>query len=548
MPSWMRLLVFFSVFAAACSSSPNGGNPDGGGPDGGSCASSVAPAPGLVITDRGPVQGTSDGSSWGYRAIPYAAPPVGALRWQPPQPHDCWQAPLAASVFGNMCVQLDANNNVVGSEDCLTLNVWTPSAATATSALPVLFFVHGGGNVQGSSSENRNGVFLYDGAALAAQTNAVVVTFNYRLGPFGWLAHAAFAAESAEHATGNYGTLDQLAALRFVQRNIAAFGGDPMRVLLFGESAGAVNVCALVASPLGKGLFAAALMESGGCVAAPSATAQTFADGWAQKAGCTSGDVAACLRALDAGSVEKVIPESADIAAAKQGDYQPNADGWVLTGKPQQVIAAGQHNHVPFVVGSNANETGQVIVAQYPTGMTTTQYQAAILAYAGGSQTLADTIAQHYPPSDYNNDPRAAFIALSSDAKFICTARYVARAVVAAQSEPVYRYYYTHVLDGTPLGAAVKASGAFHGQELLPLFRHMMIAGYTPSAGEAQLSDAMDGYWSRLTAGDPNGGGAVTWPRYDAAGDAFLQLDDTVQAGAGVRSAQCDFWDGVLGR
>jgi len=230
--------------------------------------------------------------------------------------------------------------------------VWAPSGATASSALPVLFFVHGGGNVSGSASETRNGVALYDGAALAAQTNAVVVTINYRLGPLGWLAHSSFT--DGRGSTGNYGTLDQIAALEFVRRNVAGFGGDPGRVLLFGESAGAVNVCALMTSPLAHGLFAAALMESGGCTAATSAAAGSFADSFASKVGCGGGDVAGCLRGLDAATVELAFPESADVAGPKQGDFQPNADGVVLTDNPMRVLLAGAHNHVPFVVGSNA--------------------------------------------------------------------------------------------------------------------------------------------------------------------------------------------------
>ena len=259
--------------------------------------------------------------------------------------------------------------------------------------------------------------------------------------------------------------------------------------------------------------------------------------------------MAACLRALDPSTVELAFPETADVAGSKPGDFAPNADGWVLTGSPQQVIAAGQHNQVPFVIGSNEDETGQAVVTQFPMGMTMAEYQAAVLAFAGGDQTLAASAMAQYPLADYGNDPRAAYIALTSDAKFICTARYLARTVRAHQSAAVFRYFYTHHLDGKPLGAAVKAEGAWHGQELLPLFRHMEIAGYLPSAGEQALSDAMDGYWLRTAAaGDPNGGGAPSWPAYDGASDSVLLLDDTPTAGAGVRTAQCDFWDTALGR
>jgi para-nitrobenzyl esterase len=492
------------------------------------------------------VQGTAAAGTWAYFAIPYATPPVGDLRWQAPQPPACWTTPIAATTFGNVCVQLDAATPTVdGDEDCLTMNVWAPSDADASSALPVLFFIHGGGNVQGSSAEQHGGAYTYDGAALAAQTHSVVVTSNYRLGPLGWLAHASFT--DARGSSGNYGTLDQIAALSFVHRNIAAFGGDPAHVLLFGESAGAVNVCAVLTSPLSSGLYAAALMESGGCTAIATATTRAFADTFAQKAGCASGDIAACLRGLDAKTLELVQPETAGIVGP-QGDFQPSVDGVVLTDTPMNVLLAGHHNHVPLVVGANEDETGQAVVQQYPAGMTELQYKAAVLAMAGGDAQLGASILAQYPVADYGGDPRAAYIAVTSDSKFICTSRWVARSAATAQAEPVRRYFYRHHLDGTPVGAAAKAAGAWHGQELGPLFRHLMVSGYTPSAGEGTLSDGMDSYWSRFAAsGDPNGDGAVAWPVYDA-NDSLLQLDDVMSTAPGVRTAQCDFWDQTLGR
>jgi para-nitrobenzyl esterase len=525
-----------------------------GGPDAAGCGPPVSPAPGLVVTDRGPVQGARADASgaWTYLGVPYAAPPVGALRWKAPAPHACWSSPLSATAYGSACLQLApaSTTSVVGAEDCLTANVFAPASATAASGLPVLFFVHGGGNVQGSSADKTaTGVALYDGALLAAQAGVVVVTFNYRLGPMGFLAHAAFAAEAPDHGSGNYGLRDQITALDWVQRNIAAFGGDPRRVLLFGESAGAVDVCALVASPLAKGLFSAALMESGGCVAAGAAAAQSFAGTFAAKVGCTGGDVAACLRGVDATTLELAFPEPASVSAPKQGDFQPNVDGVTLLDTPHKVIATGAHNHVPFVVGGNANETGQAIVAQYPAGMTAQQYDDAVLAYAGGNATVASAVQAMYPPSDYGGDPRAAFIALTTDSKFVCTVRYDARAAAASQSEPVRRYFFTHVVDGTPALPAVTAAGAFHGLELLYVFRHIAPAGYTPSAGEQSLTDAIDGYWSRLAeTGDPNGGGAPTWPPYDASTDPAIVLDDVVTTTSGIRSKYCDYWDTLFGR
>ncbi len=509
------------------------------------CRSSTTPAvPGTVLTDRGAVTGSSANGSWGYLGIPYAAPPVGQLRWQPTAPHACWTTPIAATSFGSICMQVDSTNTTqsLGDEDCLTANVWAPATATPTSRLPVMVFIHGGGNVQGSSADQAaDGTYLYEGSLLAAHANVVVVTFNYRLGALGFLAHPSFGATS-----GNYGLDDQLFALGWVQRNAEAFGGDPTRVLLFGQSAGAVDVCALVASPLAKGLFSAALMESGGCVAETAAAAATFAGTFAHTVGCdTAADPAACLRGLTAAAVTLAIPEPADVAAPKQGDYQPNVDGVALTGMPHDVIAAGGHNHVPLVIGSNSNETRRYV----PTLASEATYEAATLAYVGGNQAFANQVLALYPISDYGGDPTNAFAALTTDSKFICGARYDARAAAAGQSdEPVYRYLYSHVLDNA--SAAVKAWGAYHGLELVFVFRHLSIAGYVASAGEDALADAIDGYWSQLaTAGEVNGGNnTVTWPAYDVATDSYLDLDDTLAAGQGVRTKYCDFWDAAVGR
>jgi para-nitrobenzyl esterase len=484
---------------------------------------------------------------WSYRGIPYAAAPLGALRWAAAQVHACWSTALQATSFGPMCLQVDATapTQVLGQEDCLTVNVWTPASAGAASALPVLAFVHGGGNVQGSSGDTSNGSPIYDGAALAAEENAVVVTFNYRLGAMGFLAHPSFGAHP-----GNYGTLDQTFALGWVQRNGPAFGGDPAHVLLFGQSAGAVDVCAQVASPMSKGLFAAALMESGGCTAKTATEAQSFAQTFAQAVHCdTASDPAACLRLLDANAVTLAIPEPASVSAAKQGDYQPNVDGAFLLGAPHDVVVAGMHNHVPFVIGSNSDETSLELGKAHPGGMTAAQYQAAVLLYAGGNQTLANAVLAQYPAASYAT-PLEAFIQVTTDAKFTCTARYDARAAATGQhDQPLHRYFFTHHLDSGTATAIERALGAWHGQELAFVFLDLGAgAQYVPSAGEQTLAATIGGSWTRLAAsGNPSGAG-VTWPVYDATTDAYLQLDDATQAGAGVRTAQCDFWDRILGR
>lgn len=509
-------------------------------PDSVECPSTVTPKPGTVLSDRGAVSGVLRGATWAYLGIPYAAPPVGPLRFRPPTKHACWSDDRAAKAFGERCPQLDDQGAVIGKEDCLTLNVWAP-ATPPPSPLPVMFFVHGGGNIQGASSQAAGDgkTFLYDGQALSEKAGTVVVTINYRLGTLAWLAHPALAKESAKASAGNYGTLDQIAALEWVQRNIARFGGDPKRVLLFGESAGAVNTCLLVTTPLAKGLFSAALMQSGGCVAKPRLDAEAFAQKFAAAASCDkAADVPACLRALPFETVVKTLPDTIDLAG-KQGNLQPVVDGWIQPDDPLKTLAAGKHNPVPFVVGANQDETGLAVGA-----MTEAQYKAAVYA-AAGNVALGDQILAQYPVVEYGS-PRKAYVALTSDAKFICTARKVARAAAAGQpSVPVYRYHFSHAIQNG--GVLLKEAGAFHGLELTFVFLKLGVSGYTPTTGELALADAIVGYWSRHAAkGDPNGAGAVAWPPYVAATDPYLALDETITAGVGVRTKQCDFWDSLV--
>lgn len=537
-PCFARLFAIgLLAFAAGCSSVDTG--PPPGSP--GACPTDVTPRPGTVITDRGAVTGVAAGTTWAFKGIPYAAPPTGELRWRPPADAACWEGELDASAFGEACPQLDADGKYVGSEDCLTANVWTPQDLAEGEQLPVLFYIHGGGNTQGSAHEQANsGVLLYDGQSLVEHTRTVVVTIQYRLGAAAWFTHAGLAAESEHGVSGNYGTLDQIAALEWVQRNIAAFGGDPARVLVFGESAGAVNTCLMLTSPLARGLFSAALMESGACVAHTQETVETFGAELVNAAGCGADpDPIACMRALSSEALTLAIPSIVDVAG-KQDDYQPHVDGYVIPDAPLALLSSGQHNHVPFLIGANAQETGAFVPQ-----MSDTEYTQAVYALAG-SQSLGDAILAEYPLTDYPT-PRDAYVALTSDVKFICQARAAARAAAAGQTEPVYRYHFTHAIENA--GPTAAALGAFHGLEVIFVFHHAdQVPNYTATAGELALADAMSSYWARFGAtGDPNGDGAVAWPRYDAAADSYLQLDNTIQADAGVRTEQCDFWDSLLG-
>ncbi len=472
--------------------------------------------------------------------VPYAAPPVGDLRWRPPQPPAPWSGVRAATAFASQCPQIADGGTITGAEDCLYLNVWAPAGASSGVPLPVLFFVHGGGNVQGSASvQADDGSYVYDGAAMAGSEHVVVVTTNYRLGPLGFLALPALAAESPQASSGNYGILDQEAALGWVRSNIAAFGGNPARVMVFGQSAGALDTCMLLASPLASGLFSFALMESGGCAASTAADAQAFGAKVVAAAGCGSAsDVAACMRSLDTEAIISALPQPIDLAG-KQGGYQPNVDGWVLPESPLDALAGGHYNHVPLVVGANSDETSRAVTA-----MNQSQYEQAVLALTGGSQLVANRILAEYPPSAYGNSPRSAYVALTSDAKFICTARSVARAATTGQSEPVFRYFFTHPYGNG--GLALETLGAYHAAELPYVFGDLGLDGYTPSDGERGLASAIEGYWTRLAAtGDPNGGADPQWPAYVAATDPYLTLETPITAGQGVRTQQCDFWDSL---
>ena len=497
------------------------------------CATSAKPSKLVVDTDRGAVRGTSAEGVRTWKGIPFAAPPVGARRWRAPEPHDCWKGVVDANAFGARCPQLDGAT-AIGAEDCLTLNVWRPDASTKPRA--VMVFVHGGGHVQGSASQVTGGVMLYDGATLAAKGDVVVVTVQYRLGALGWLADDELG--TTKQPAGNYGLLDQMAALRWVQTNIDEFGGDPKRVLVFGESAGAVDTCLLVASPLARGLFSRALIESGACVASDATAADLAARKFQDAAGCTNvPDVAACLRALPVDTVLHTVPSSVNLTTIGRPLYGPYVDGRVLPDAPLELLAAGKGNDVPVVVGSNQDET-----AVFVRGATTADSYAAQLTDTVGP-ALAQRILAQYPIDEYGT-PRAALIAATTDPRFTCTARRTVRALVEGQTEPVYRYFFTQSFSGGPLAAL----GAFHGAELFSVFGNLATATHQPTAEETALSDTMIGYWSRFAAtGNPNGGGAPQWPRATAGADPYQELDATITAFDGVRTAPCDFWDALTG-
>ena len=518
------------------------------------------PSPGPSPTDRpagqvdtrfGPVIGTLSGGAWRFLGIPFAAPPIGPLRWREPAAPAVWTDPLRADAFGPACPQYDAGA-LVGEEDCLTLNVWAPEDALAGGApRPVLFFIHGGGHEQGASSMLITDLPLYDGRELAAGRGTVVVTINYRLGPFGFLAHPVLTAEGGAKASGNYGALDQLGALRWVRDNIAAFGGDPGKVTVFGQSAGAVSTCRLVVSPLAAGLIQRAILMSGACVATALPKAEANGESVVTKLGCQgAADVPACLRAKPAGEVMATL-DPADNGTDSLGrmTYDGVVDGYLLPEAPRALLASRRHNPVPVIVGSTSAENGK----SAPRIATEAEYVAAVRAYllrSGLPTGVADRVLATYPAADYAS-PRAAYIALTGDLKFVCQARTDARLFAAGQGAPVFRYSFDHVAENG--GAQARANGASHGLDLPFLFGVLEFAigpiRYRPGPADRAVAAAMQGYWARFAAsGDPNGEGAEQWPRVVVEGDPYLTLASPVRSGDGLRTAQCDFWDSLSGR
>lgn len=532
--------------AAATGSRGGGGSGDSGGGTGGvggaggggsgGCFTDVTAKPGTVITDRGAVTGALVGATYSYKNIPFAAPPVGDLRWKQPQPVACWSGERDATAWGNLCGQLDGNGLPIGSEDCLSLNVWTPGA-TPAKPLPVLVWIHGGGYTQGGAPAQSGKFRTYDGQHLSKEGNVVIVTINYRLGPLGFLAHPALSESASSPSSGNLGALDQIAALAWVKRNAAAFGGDAARVTIMGESVGGSSVCALVASPLAKGLFSGAIMQSGLCDAIPLATAEGFGAKVFAAAKCdTAPDPAACMRALSAQAVLTALPDPADIAG-QLPQYGGVVDMKTLLGSPVAVIKSGAHNHVPFIVGNTSDETSRAVPASI---LTNADYVMAVKTRFGA---MTSAILEHYPSSSYAS-PRAAYVAVTSDSRFICNSRRSLRALLAGQAEPAYRFVLTHALENG--GPTIKVLGAWHAVDVLYLFNELNILAYMQSPGEAAICSTFGGDWSRFAAtGDPSAAGGLQWSTY-AMSDPYLQLDTAITMKSGYRTAKCDFWDSVL--
>jgi len=495
-----------------------------------------------VQTTDGRLEGYVTDGVGHYLGIPYAQPPVGALRWRPPLPPTPWQGTLQVVENPTACAQfLPLWPDLIGSEDCLYLNVWTP-ADKPPGPMPVMVWLHGGGFFLGKGSFGND-----DGAELAKRSRVVVVSVDYRLGVFGFMAHPALTAEDPAHpGSGNYGIEDQVAALRWVHKHIAAFGGDPTRVTVFGQSAGAISVCAHLASPLAAGLFQGAIMESGPC-ATPLPTlesASELGERVAVGVGCSDAtDVPACMREKSAQEVADVLPPDPTFGFNERSIlWWPNIDGLVLPRQMMDAFRSGDFNRVPVIAGVTRDEAALLIWMSHNLWLRPLRADQYLprLEFLMGSRELAEAVAARYPLEDYPT-PFDALTATFSDGFFICQTRWLVQALGAHVPTWFYRFDY----DRAPFPIPWADLKAYHGAEIQFVFDHSLrLVGPGFSEQEEQLATSMLIYWSQFARhGDPNGG-QLQWPPYPIGQQTMLFNLQNRLAGD-VTAQQCRFWEGL---
>jgi len=484
-------------------------------------AASAAAAGPVARTDGGSIEGAVLGGAVSvFRGVPFAAPPVGDLRWREPQPVAAWSGIRQATSFAPRCMQLPLFSDMMfrspaPSEDCLYLNVWTPAKLdrAARGKLPVLVYVYGGGFEAGDSSEKR-----YDGAALAAR-GIVVVTMNYRLGVFGFLSHPALTASSPNHTSGNYGLLDQVAALAWVKRNIAAFGGDPNHITIGGESAGSIAVSGLMASPLSRGQIAGAIGESGALM--QKFSPRLLADAEQKGAAFAQSIGAPTLAALRAIPADQLLAAQGN---AKDLPFDPIIDGYFLTEPPSVTFGNGKAAHVPLLVGSNSQEAaGTAVFGNDPP--TVANYRAGLTRVLGDR---ADAIFALYPvKTDADVLPMAT--ALASD-DFLGLPTWKWFDLQRQTGAPTYYYHYAHVRPRFLADPGSKPGwGAVHSAEIEYALGNLDTNPiYAWTEEDRKVSATMSAYWVNfIKTGNPNGDGLPEWPKASLdAGKIRRQLID----------------------
>ena len=508
--SWLRCAM---VLALACTSVV-AANPR-----------SIAPR---VTINTGMLEGLRSGVGAAFLGVPYAAPPVGKLRWEPPQPSYPWSGTRRAVQFGPACPQLRAGwlPYPVWSENCLYLNIWTPKLSLHAN-LPVIVYFHGGSNRAGYSQLTPVGPAL-------SPLGVVIVTANYRLGPFGFFAYPALTATSPHHASGNYGILDQIQALRWVKQNIAAFGGDPNRVTVMGQSSGAYDVCLMMASPLARGLFQQTIMESGDCESTLIEDIRTriHYNGIGGTGESNGERLAADLGVADGpgatGKLRAISPER--ILKTWSGDqkiqFDAIVDGWVIPEQPARIFAAGRQAHIPVLVGSNADEA----TVFGPGPATLSDYWKYLRADTG---VYAEQEFRLWP-AFLDAEVSRQYLKLQS-ATFAYGAWSMARAMSRA-GDPAYLYLFTWA----DTGKRAKL-GACHGEEL-DFLSDSFPSDWTEVDGQKRFGETLRHYWANFAkTGHPGSAGLPPWPAYSSRSIQVLQLGSRIQlapASSDVRGLQ----------
>lgn len=499
----------------------------------------------VASTPSGLVRGLQRGGACAYLGVPYATPPVGSLRWKPPQSRAPWAPTVLNAVSPPpICAQINLVPGAppgprppAGSEDCLMLNIWAP-AQPGRSRMPVIVWFHPGSFYAASAN-----LAASNGVRFAEERDAIIVAPNYRLGPFGFLAHSALTLENpAYRSSGNYGLLDQRAALMWVRDHIAAFGGDPRNVTIAGTSAGGHSVSLHLLSPGSAGLFHRAIMQSGSASSRwlDAAEAEAQGEQFARALGCPDvRSAVACLRLKSRDEVLRALPVDLQ-QFVETGQWSPVVDGLEIRDQPRDLYGRGEFTRVPLVIGVNKDEGWPFVDRSFPTGLSASDYAAAVTREFG-FDSLA--ILERYPAAHYPT-PKDALARLTGDAEYVCEARRVAR-LVQKTGTPVYFYSFEHSV------ATLSGGRAIHGLETNFLFGNNLGApsNHVLTAADLALFGAMSGYWERFAAsGDPNArGDAVSWPRFTRGkftlSDRYLVLDTTIREASHLRDEYCNFWD-----
>jgi para-nitrobenzyl esterase len=500
-----------------------------------------------VVTRSGAIEGSQNGTVQQFLGIPYAKAPVDSLRWRAPKSPELWNNVLSTKNFKPACPQLQFSQNdtvgrLMGDEDCLYLNVWTPQ--TGIGNRPVMVFVHGGGNQQGAASDSSAGTAMFFGKNIASRSDVVVVTINYRLGALGFMVHPGLDAESVTGKSGNYAVLDQILALQWVKNNISLFGGDSLNITVFGESAGGINTGNLLLTSAAAGLFHKVIIQS----AVPNLVSYNDANSKGMQlvssfANATGSDAQkiAYMRSVpaDSFSVRNTSPLKGGLL---QLGWGPTIDDVLFNQFPNVTFQSGNFNKVPVIIGSNADEMSLNAPVVVNAAMVTALINSKVpLAYRQQVQNL-------YPVGSTNAEARKAYVDILSDAQFTASVRRAARCISQNQSQPVYQYLFSHA-HTIPQFAGY---GAYHGIELFYVFNTLensnLGLGNLFKPQDDSVQQVTRTYWANFARnGNPNGTNLPNWPLFTAGPECYLEIKATPEnSQCALRKQKLDLWDEIL--